>query len=201
MHSSLNVTLHLIYVQVSSEPELSSKPNESENQVEEAVSMSSALVAEGSNDNSIDTCMPENGDITSQFDPSVPAAASAKKESDQVNGELNLDDARNSSDSVDVKPDDQQAIATSHVHHGLGETSFSAVGHVSSRITCVDPVPYSGSISLRSDSSTTSARSFAFPVYENYYKLGPKACHFENNLRACMAFGYQVLLNDYTTCI
>ncbi|KAK7837310.1 hypothetical protein CFP56_021377 [Quercus suber] len=45
-----------------------------------------------------------------------------------------------------------------------GEESFSAVGTLSSLINFSGPVTYSGSVSLRSDSSTTSTRSFAFPV-------------------------------------
>lgn len=49
-------------------------------------------------------------------------------------------------------------------HFQFGESSFSAAGPMSDRINYSGPVPYSGSISLRSDSSTTSTRSFAFPV-------------------------------------
>ncbi|XP_019180123.1 PREDICTED: uncharacterized protein LOC109175323 [Ipomoea nil] len=44
-----------------------------------------------------------------------------------------------------------------------GETSFSAAGLVA----------YSGSISLRSDSSTTSTRSFAFPVLQSEWNGSP----------------------------
>lgn len=45
----------------------------------------------------------------------------------------------------------------------LGETSFSMAGPVSGLITYSGPIAYSGSLSLRSD-STTSTRSFAFPM-------------------------------------
>ncbi|KAI9105128.1 hypothetical protein K1719_022844 [Acacia pycnantha] len=159
------------YSQVSSEPELPSMPKESEDRVEEAVS-TSALAAEESKGDASDAGMPENGGVTSQSDPPAAAAASAKEESDQVGGEPKLDDAHNSSESVYVKPDDHQAV-TSHERHGLGETSFSAVGRVSSRITYLDPVPYSGSISLRSDSSTTSTRSFAFPQLQSEWNSSP----------------------------
>lgn len=46
------------------------------------------------------------------------------------------------------------------VQRDLGDSSFTAAGQFSSS----GPIPYSGSISLRSDSSATSTRSFAFPV-------------------------------------
>lgn len=52
----------------------------------------------------------------------------------------------------------------SDVQHGQGDSSFSMAGPGSGLITFSGSIPYSGSISLRSDSSTTSARSFAFPM-------------------------------------
>lgn len=63
----------------------------------------------------------------------------------------------------DVAPDN---IATTNpVHRGEGgESSFSVAGPVSGLITYSGPIAFSGSISLRSDSSTTSTRSFAFPM-------------------------------------
>ncbi|CAN7124908.1 unnamed protein product [Brassica rapa subsp. narinosa] len=45
------------------------------------------------------------------------------------------------------------------------ETSFSAAEPVSGHITYSGPIVFSGSLSVRSDASTTSGRSFAFPVY------------------------------------
>lgn len=53
----------------------------------------------------------------------------------------------------------------------LGETSFSMTDPVSSLISCLDPVAYSGSLSERSDSSTTSTGSFAFPMWGENYDL------------------------------
>ncbi|KAM1082146.1 hypothetical protein ACFX13_021188 [Malus domestica] len=52
----------------------------------------------------------------------------------------------------------------------LGESSFSAAGHFSSLITSS---PYSGNVSLRSESSTTSTRSFAFPVLQSEWNSSP----------------------------
>ncbi|KAL5974388.1 hypothetical protein ACLOJK_031053 [Asimina triloba] len=48
--------------------------------------------------------------------------------------------------------------------HGLGESSFSGLDSKFDPIVLSGAAPYSGSISFRSDSSTTSQRSFAFPV-------------------------------------
>ncbi|KAG9152863.1 hypothetical protein Leryth_012492 [Lithospermum erythrorhizon] len=53
---------------------------------------------------------------------------------------------------------------------GIGETSFSAV---SGRITYSGPITISGSTSLRSDSSATSTRSFAFPVLQSEWNSSP----------------------------
>lgn len=47
------------------------------------------------------------------------------------------------------------------IQHGLGESSFSSTRAVPGPISYSGQIPYSGSISLRSDSSTGS---FAFPM-------------------------------------
>lgn len=54
-----------------------------------------------------------------------------------------------------------------------GESSFSMAGPVSGIISHSGAIPYSGSISIRSDSSTTSARSFAFPILPNEWNSSP----------------------------
>ncbi|KAJ4960273.1 hypothetical protein NE237_020183 [Protea cynaroides] len=61
---------------------------------------------------------------------------------------------------------------------GHGESSLSAVSPPSGQISnsgriSSGPVPYSGSISLRSDSSTTSTRSFAFPILQPEWGSSP----------------------------
>ncbi|KAK1316989.1 hypothetical protein QJS10_CPA05g02047 [Acorus calamus] len=54
--------------------------------------------------------------------------------------------------------------------HGHGDrVSGAPSGH----ITYSGQIPFSGSISLRSDSSTTSARSFAFPVMHSEWNSSP----------------------------
>ncbi|CAH9119748.1 unnamed protein product [Cuscuta europaea] len=54
-----------------------------------------------------------------------------------------------------------------------GETSFSSVGPISGLITYSGLAPHPGSISIRSDSSTTSTRSFAFPVLQSEWNSSP----------------------------
>ncbi|KAJ8637111.1 hypothetical protein MRB53_011378 [Persea americana] len=50
------------------------------------------------------------------------------------------------------------------IQHGVGESSFSGMGAVSGPL---------GSISFRSDSSTTSTRSFAFPILNSEWNSSP----------------------------
>ncbi|CAL1360102.1 unnamed protein product [Linum trigynum] len=54
---------------------------------------------------------------------------------------------------------------SNRLQYNQGESSFTMVGS--------EPVPYSGSISMRSDSSATSTRSFAFPVLQNEWNSSP----------------------------
>ncbi|MCD9560275.1 hypothetical protein HAX54_018797 [Datura stramonium] len=60
-----------------------------------------------------------------------------------------------------------------HGQFADGEASFSAAGPASGLITYSGPISHSGSVSLRSDSSTTSARSFAFPVLQSEWNSSP----------------------------
>lgn len=55
--------------------------------------------------------------------------------------------------------------------HTLGETSFSMTDPISSLISYSAPFAYSGSLSHRSDSSTASTGSFAFPLWGENYDL------------------------------
>ncbi|RID60173.1 hypothetical protein BRARA_F03352 [Brassica rapa] len=58
---------------------------------------------------------------------------------------------------------------------GFGETSFSGAEAVSisGHITYTGPIAFSGSLSVRSDASTTSGRSFAFPVLQSEWNSSP----------------------------
>ncbi|XP_059642886.1 uncharacterized protein LOC132284774 [Cornus florida] len=57
--------------------------------------------------------------------------------------------------------------------HDHGESTFSAFGLLSSPKANSGQIAYSGSISHRSNSSTTSTRSFAFPVLPSEWNDSP----------------------------
>ncbi|KAG9448548.1 hypothetical protein H6P81_008513 [Aristolochia fimbriata] len=59
------------------------------------------------------------------------------------------------------------------IQHGLGESSFSGARSLPNSVAHSGHIPYSGSISLRSDSSTASARSFAFPILHSEWNSSP----------------------------
>ncbi|KAJ0228703.1 18S pre-ribosomal assembly protein gar2-like protein [Hirschfeldia incana] len=61
------------------------------------------------------------------------------------------------------------------ISNGFGETSFSAAEAVSisGHITYRGPIAFSGSLSVRSDASTASGRSFAFPVLQSEWNSSP----------------------------
>ncbi|VFQ64534.1 unnamed protein product [Cuscuta campestris] len=71
----------------------------------------------------------------------------------------------------DNKTKPNRSILSLQDHFAEGEASFSALGFAGSSHPA--SVPYSGSTSLRSDSSTTSARSFAFPVLQPEWISSP----------------------------
>ncbi|KAK4260959.1 hypothetical protein QN277_004016 [Acacia crassicarpa] len=147
--------VELNHAEVCSEPELHSKHEESKNKVEEAVS-ANPLANE------------QNSDILvkdSNFVPADSVACCSKEECHQE-GSCKFNDFQNT-----AEPEDGRSV-TSQVSHCNGESSFSAVG-VSSHICYSGAVPFSGNISLRSDSSTTSMRSFAFPILQHEWDSSP----------------------------
>ncbi|XP_047967627.1 uncharacterized protein LOC125211753 isoform X2 [Salvia hispanica] len=96
----------------------------------------------------------------------------------------------NSDDGLGQSPSNKSPAATNEAHaseanndkresgdipvanqlqQDMGETSFSAA----SMITYSGPIAYSGSVSHRSDGSTTSGKSFAFPVLQSEWNSSP----------------------------
>ncbi|PPD88382.1 hypothetical protein GOBAR_DD14679 [Gossypium barbadense] len=63
--------------------------------------------------------------------------------------------------------------SSNNLQCGNGESSFSAAGLVTGLISYSGPIAYSGSLSHRSDSSTTSTRSFAFPILQSEWNSSP----------------------------
>ncbi|KZV48056.1 dentin sialophosphoprotein-like [Dorcoceras hygrometricum] len=62
-----------------------------------------------------------------------------------------------------------EASVISQLRHDDGESSFTAAG----LITYSGPIAYSGSLSLRSDGSAASGRSFAFPILQSEWNSSP----------------------------
>ncbi|XP_073055049.1 uncharacterized protein [Primulina eburnea] len=71
-----------------------------------------------------------------------------------------INHGHNNSDEVSV---------VSQLRHDEGESSFTAAG----LITFSGPIANSGSLSLRSDGSAASGRSFAFPVLQSEWNSSP----------------------------
>ncbi|KAK1361977.1 18S pre-ribosomal assembly protein gar2-like protein [Heracleum sosnowskyi] len=68
---------------------------------------------------------------------------------------------------------DNRLVINNQLKRDQGESSFSVAGPLPDLVPYSGHIPFSGSISLRSDSSTTSTRSFAFPVLPNEWNSSP----------------------------
>ncbi|XP_052187755.1 uncharacterized protein LOC127798316 isoform X2 [Diospyros lotus] len=112
----------------------------------------------------------ENSTISFGFNSSKAQASGRHENPDDVDRERTL-----KSDSETRLEDGISGRFSigSDVQHGQGDSSFSMAGPGSGLITFSGSIPYSGSISLRSDSSTTSARSFAFPILQSEWNSSP----------------------------
>lgn len=77
-------------------------------------------------------------------------------------------------DGNDKRPQKTDGDSRKHEEVDLDiSNGESSSGPVSGLITYSGPISYVGSISIRSDSSTTSARSFAFPVLQSEWNSSP----------------------------
>lgn len=103
----------------------------------------------------------ESGTITFDFGSSKSPAIITDEGLQNINSEKPLNDF---SDNRPVSSQGEQ------IH---GESSFSMVAPFSGLITYSGPIAYSGNVSLRSDSSTTSTRSFAFPILQSEWNSSP----------------------------
>ncbi|BFG16878.1 hypothetical protein CerSpe_031510 [Prunus speciosa] len=127
-------------------------------------------------------CQPLDTSSTSEVDDEIPhsvivsskvqhylAPVTISREERPENGVWQCPETSNAFMVGDVNSDTQ--YASFHVQRGFGESSFSAAGHFSSLMNTSGP--YSGNVSLRSESSTTSTRSFAFPVLQSEWSSSP----------------------------
>ncbi|GMI87569.1 hypothetical protein HRI_002426200 [Hibiscus trionum] len=159
---------------------------ESNNPSEEAILSTLALVSADEE--------PDSG--KGEATPISPAWASASEEATssslakELSDDSKLETGTITSDSGSSAPttrkDDREPLKTgrapedtadqpfsSYLQRGYGESSFSAAGPVTGLISYSGPIAYSGNLSHRSDSSTTSTRSFAFPVLQTEWNSSP----------------------------
>nr|XP_010943300.1 uncharacterized protein LOC105061062 isoform X3 [Elaeis guineensis] len=93
------------------------------------------------------------------------ASISGQEESNQKIDRQKDGQAKNDPVTEEAVSDNATASArSSFVHNNHGDLNYSEPVYLSGPIVSSGHIPYSGSISLRSDSSTTSTRSFAFPI-------------------------------------
>lgn len=138
--------IFMIEMQVSIEHESHSKHEIARNKVEEAVLANPSVVSN------------LESDILVRDSNIVPADSLACN-----NEECHLDDSCKCDDFQNkAKPEYGRSI-TNQVCHCNGESSFSVEG-LSDHICYSGAIPFSGNISIRSDSSTASMHSFAFPM-------------------------------------
>ncbi|KAK7275029.1 hypothetical protein RIF29_16135 [Crotalaria pallida] len=156
--------------QVSCEPDSQPQSAEFEDIVEGAAVLTDPTLESEFVEPNYSTGLLESGRYIYKLSPPVLSAVCGKQECHQVGG-CKCIETQDTLEPVDGKSNDEAVL--SQIRSSLGETSFSGVGHGSSRISYSGPVPYSGSISLRSDSSTTSTRSFAFPVLQSEWNSSP----------------------------
>lgn len=106
---------------------------------------------------------PANAELESGV--SGAASISGQEESNQKIDWQKYGQAKNDPVTEEAVSDNATASArNSFVHINRGDLNFSEPVYLSGPIVSSGHIPYSGSISLRSDSSTTSTRSFAFPM-------------------------------------
>ncbi|KAI3719943.1 hypothetical protein L6452_20849 [Arctium lappa] len=108
--------------------------------------------------------MEEN--ITSNFDNVKPATISNPECIHELPPDMQT--AANHQDTTS-----DNVTESNQLQHGGGESSFSVAGPVSGLITYSGPIASSGSMSLRSDGSNTSVRSFAFPILQTEWNSSP----------------------------
>lgn len=96
--------------------------------------------------------------VTSDNDASTPQARVEEDVSKNGDAEqIEVPDASKIKDAPDQP-------ASNQVQNGVDESASSISGPLPGLISYSGPIAYSGSLSIRSDSSTTSTRSFAFPM-------------------------------------
>ncbi|XP_038886032.1 uncharacterized protein LOC120076323 [Benincasa hispida] len=189
-------SLDNIDVQISGEKVNSEDPSLASKSVESCNGTPAlGAAAKPPNDNNIPThpsgCTneSENGSITLNFNSISPVANGGEEHHGNPNlnypapmtSSAGTQECHERSDSVigtqvstnlEHRTSDSRLVSNQSLHD-IGESSFSAVDPLASLVTYSGPIAYSGSISLRSESSTTSTRSFAFPILQSEWNSSP----------------------------
>ncbi|KAJ6834588.1 uncharacterized protein M6B38_334195 [Iris pallida] len=124
----------------------------------------------------LSVCEVPSGVITFTFDPQERSISS--KEENKDNKDIQQSKQANiGSGTEGVTLDDATTSAQCSFRHLIQEdSSFHGPGFLSSPRANSGHIIYSGSISLRSESSTTSAQSFAFPVFSQMFSSTIQFC-------------------------
>lgn len=143
-------------------PTLTSAAEESDSKETKLASHALDSFSEGSTSR-IEDELPYNSKTETRsisFDNESSAPAAGARESPQ-NGESQCLGTRIVSRFEDPNA---EPLSGGQLQYADGESSFSSSGPLFGLTSHSGPIAYSGSVSLRSDSSTTSTRSFAFPM-------------------------------------
>lgn len=121
----------------------------------------------------LSVCEVPSGVITFTFDPQEISISSKEENKDNKDIQQSTQ-ADVGSGTEGVTLDDATTSAQCSFLHLIQEdSSFHEPGFLSSPRANSGHITYSGSISLRSESSTTSAQSFAFPVLQSEWNSSP----------------------------
>ncbi|PKA59819.1 hypothetical protein AXF42_Ash011944 [Apostasia shenzhenica] len=143
--------------------------------VEDAPQLSVSPIDSGSQENNFskpsDNGMLHHGASTSDVGTDKPSTSGFMVSIKGIN-EPAIVPERNSVKTKE-QVDDAASVPISLAYHSNGESEFSGSALLSGPIINSGHIPYSGSISLRSESSTTSAHSFAFPILQTEWNSSP----------------------------
>ncbi|ONK79365.1 uncharacterized protein A4U43_C01F5620 [Asparagus officinalis] len=112
--------------------------------------------------------------ITFNFDTESASTSGRNENKESTNCQKTEVVARNSPQIEETKIEGATtSLRYSFLQLMQGESNASEPSILSGSLASSGRIPYSGSISLRSDSSTTSARSFAFPILQSEWNSSP----------------------------
>lgn len=119
-------------------------------------------------------CRVPGGVITFSFDGKEASTSGRDNNNEETTNGIQSDVVKNGPGSEEATIEGPISSSKCSFRYLMqGDSNFSEAGLLSGPIANSGHIPYSGSISLRSDSSTTSARSFAFPILQSEWNSSP----------------------------